>query len=159
MTIDALQWLDQRLETALFQSESTQYVFGIDSYYDGPCAIDYDPWLHAELLGVPVIARSELPKSDMVACYSKRQRAIFTLAGISTAVERCAVTHEIVHHEHGDSGTSRHQEHRADRIAAKRLIRPSRLAEFRGLTDDPGRIAFELDLTEHIVNTYAKHHA
>jgi len=151
-----MQWLDQRLEAALFPSESTRYVFGIDSYYDGPCAIDYDPWLHADLLDLPVITRSKLPKPGMVACYSKKHRAIFTLAGHPHAVERCAIAHEIVHHEHGDIGTNRMQENRADRIAARRLIRPTRLSQLRDISEDPGRLALELDVTEHIMDAYIK---
>lgn len=151
-----MQWLDQRLEQVLFPSESTRYVYGIDSYYDGPCAMSYDPWLHAELLGIPVVTRPVLPRAGMVACYSKKHRAIFTLAGHSHAVERCAIAHEIVHHEHGDVGHHRSQEDRADRIAARRLVRPTLLAQ---LSDpDPARAALELDVTERIMRTYLKHH-
>lgn len=137
-------------------SEPRRFMYGLDGFVDEPDAADYDPWRHAELLELPVVARVELPRPDMVACYSKRQRAIFTLAGLPVAVERCAVAHEIVHHEYGDAGASRLQERRADRIAAKRLIRPSRLAALRGITDDPGRIALELEVTEHIMATYAR---
>lgn len=151
-----MQWLDQRLEAALFPSETTRYVYGIDSYYDGPCAQDYDPWLHADLLGLPIVGRPKLPKPGIVAAYSRKHRAIFTLTNLHSAVERCAIAHEIVHHEHGDIGHSRVQENRADRIAARRLIRPSALAELRESSEDLGRIALELDVTEKIMHAYLK---
>lgn len=151
-----MQWLDQRLEQVLFPSETTRYVYGIDSYYDGPCAMNYDPWLHADLLGVPVVTRTKLPRADAVAVYSKRYRAIFTLPGKPFAVERCAIAHEIVHHEYGDVGHTRSQEDRADRIAARRLLRPSLLSQLHEA--DPARAALELDVTELMMRTYLNNH-
>ena len=151
-----MQWLDQRLEQALFPSDSTRYVYGVDSYYDGPCAMNYDPWLHADLLGIPVVTRPKLPKPGVVAVYSKKYRAIFALPGKPFAVERCAIAHEIVHHEHGDVGHTHGQEARADRIAARRLIRPTLLSQLHDA--DPARAALELDVTERIMSAYLKHH-
>ena len=157
MTIDALQWLDQQIHGALALSPTnTSYVYGIDSDYDGPCALDYDPWEHAELLDVSIVTRDHLPNPRMVACYSKKRRAIFLLPGLPTAIERCAIAHEIVHHEYGDIGTTKSQENRADRIAARRLIRPSRIEQLRHETDDLAHIALELNVTERIMRAYVR---
>ena len=151
MTIDALSWLGSRQ-----RASATGYMFGLDNFVDGPCATDYDPWVHAETLGLPLITRAALPNPKMVACYSSRCRAVFVKPGLSRSVERCAIAHEIVHHEYADVGTTRHQEDRADRVAAHRLIRPGRLYEIGCLTDDLARIALELEVTERIMKTYLR---
>lgn len=133
---------------------STAYMYGIEHFADGPCARDYDPWEHAELLDLPVVFRDDLPDPDMVACYSDEHRAVFVRPHLHTAVERCAIAHEIVHFEHGDIGTNDLQEERADRIAARRLIRPARVEELA--ESDPAVIALELGVTEKIMRTYMR---
>lgn len=133
---------------------STAYMFGVSHFVDGPCARDYDPWEHAEVLDLPVVFRDDLPDAEMVACYSHEHGAIFVRPNLHTAVERCAIAHEIVHFEHGDIGTNDLQEERADRIAARRLIRPWRLEELAEA--DPAVVALELNVTEKIMRTYMR---
>ena len=94
--------------------------------------------------------------SEMVACYSPDHEAVFVRPNLHGVVERCAIAHEIVHFEHGDFGANDIQEERADRIAARRLLRPSRLDEFAGVTEDPGVVALELGVTEKIMRTYMR---
>lgn len=156
MTIDAVEWLRDSERSGRPMPGTTMYMFGRDSYYDGPCAMDYDPWVHAEDLGVPVIYRSRLPRPEMVACYSRRHSAIFALPNLHHATERCGVAHEIVHHENEDVGTTRSQEDRADRVAARRLIRPSRLEQMRHETEDLGVMALELGVTERLMRIYER---
>ncbi|WP_344754581.1 hypothetical protein [Gryllotalpicola koreensis] len=125
---------------------------------DSECAADYDPWAHADDLGAPLVYRADLPLAQMVACYSNRHRAIFVRSGLTNAVERCAVAHELVHYEHRDIGTTTSQERRADRIAAQRLIRPSKLSEVMSITEDIGRAALDLEVTERVMRTYLRFH-
>lgn len=129
-------------------------MYGVDGVGDEADARDYDPWEHAAGLGIPVIFRDDLPDRAMVACYSHVHRAIFVRTGLLAAVERCAIAHEIVHFEHGDIGATTHEEDRADRIAARRLIRPRRLREVAMVTDDPAVVALELGVTERMMRTY-----
>lgn len=131
-------------------------MYGVRHFDDSPRARDYDPWEHAALLGVPVVFRSDLPDPRMVACYSDQHAAIFVRPSLHGAVERCAIAHEIVHYEHADIGTNELQERRADRIAARRLIRPRRLEELSRLTDDPALIALELRVTERLMRTHLR---
>lgn len=133
---------------------STAYMYGVGHFQDGPCARDYDPWEHAEVLDLPIVFRDDLPDAEMVACYSHEHQAVFVRTGLHGAVERCAIAHEIVHFEHGDVGTNDPQEERADRIAARRLIRPWRLDELA--EGDPAVIALELNVTEKIMRTYMR---
>lgn len=132
----------------------TGYMYGVGHFVDGACARDYDPWEHAEMLDLPIVFRDDLPEPDMVAGYSHGHQAVFVRTGLHSAVERCAIAHEIVHFEHGDIGTDDLQEERADRIAARRLIRPLRLEEL-GETD-PAVVALELNVTEKIMRVYMR---
>lgn len=151
MTFAQNEWLE---ENYLGWEDSTAYMFGVAHFADGPCARDYDPWEHAEMLDLPVVFRDDLPEDDMVACYSHEHQAIFVRPGLLESVERCAITHEIVHYENGDEGTDDLQEERADQIAARRLIRPSRI-EMLG-ESDPGVVALELRVTEKIMRVYMR---
>ena len=131
---------------------STAYMYGIRGWHDSPCASDYDPHAHADALGLPVIYR-DLPEDDMVAAYSAEHEAIFVRPNLLRSVERCAIAHEIVHYEHQDIGNTRDQEDRADRIAARRLIRPWRLDTLHGASG-PAAAALELGVTERIMTAY-----
>jgi hypothetical protein len=95
----------------------------------------------------------------MVACYSEKYKAIFVKKLLHSAVERCAIAHEIVHYEYGDIGQDREQERRADRVAARRLVRPSRMYELAERTTDPEVLALEMNVTEHIVEVFLREHA
>lgn len=150
--MEALAWLDKIEE----ERSRTAHMFGRESFIDGDCVIDYDPFLHAESLGLPIVHRRRLPTPQMVACYSRKHNAVFVRPDLHSAVERCAVAHEIVHFEHNDVGTTKSQEDRADRIAAQRLVRPSRVEEIAATTEDPARIALELDVTEKIMRAYLR---
>lgn len=131
-------------------------MYGVSGFDDGPDVRDYDPWEHAAMHSIPIVFRDDLPDTEMVACYSHRHRAIFMRPGLHGAVERCAVAHEIVHFEHADEGADDLQEDRADRVAARRLIRPRRLRELAGVTEDPAVVALELDVTENVMRTYLR---
>ncbi|MGO4488198.1 ImmA/IrrE family metallo-endopeptidase [Microbacterium sp. 2RAF4] len=135
---------------------STAFMFGVNGFEDGPCAYDYDPWVHAEILDLPIVFRDDLPDVDMVACYSQEHEAVFVRTNLHAATERCAIAHEIVHFEHQDVGTDDLQEERADRIAARRLVRPRRIEELSGVTDDPAVVALELNVTEKIMRVYMR---
>ncbi|QJU54384.1 ImmA/IrrE family metallo-endopeptidase [Herbiconiux sp. KACC 21604] len=149
--------------TLTFETEedyegTTAYMFGRDSYYDGPCARRYDPYVHAEDLGLPIIYR-ELPRDDIDACYSEEHHAIFVRPNLHGIVERCAIAHEIVHFEHGDVGDDRKQEDRADRISARRLVRPRDVYDSLEFTNDMERVALEIEVTEKVMAIFIREFA
>lgn len=154
MSIASDSWDNVGYVDDLTSGGSTAYMFGVGHFQDGPCARDYDPWEHAEILDLPVVFRDDLPDPDMVACYSEEHGAVFVRTNLHSAVERCAIAHEIVHFEYGDVGTNDLQEERADRIAARRLIRPWRLEELA--ETDPAAVALELNVTEKTMRTYMR---
>ncbi len=65
--------------------EFSAVMFGVESFYDGACWRDYDPWAHAEMLGAPVVANSTLP-GQMVAAYSRRRGLIFVRPRVRRAL-------------------------------------------------------------------------
>lgn len=131
-------------------------MFGIHAG-DETATVDYDPWLHADMLDVPIATNDTLP-GRMLAAYSRRYNAIFVRSNTHGTAERCAIAHEIVHFERHDVGTTPTQERRADRIAASRLIRPSRAAEIFALYSDVGEVALQLDVTERIMKAWIRHY-
>jgi Zn-dependent peptidase ImmA (M78 family) len=138
---------------------TTSYMFGRDHFYDGPCGRRYDPYVHAENLGLPIIYRTDLPGHDIDAMYTPDHKAIYVRPNLAASVERCAIAHEIVHHEHGDEGEDRKQEDRADRISARRLVRPSDVYDALEFTDDMGRVALELEVTEKVMTIFLREFA
>lgn len=89
----------------------------------------------------------------MVAAYSPDTDRIYLRPGLTPIVERCALAHEIVHWEHGDTGTAK-EEARANRISASRLIRQHELERLLAVTLDLQYIARELDVTVKTLTTY-----
>jgi len=138
-----------------YPPETTGYMFGVDHFYDGPCASDYNPWEHAELLGAEIVSNMTLP-DDMPAAYSHQLDVIFFRAGLPEDVEHTAITHELVHFEHKDDGKHASQEVRADRTTALRLIRPSRLAEELEEHGDIAEAARNMKVTEKIMRLYLR---
>ena len=132
---------------------TTGYMYGIDSFYDGQCASDYDPYVHAELLGAKLVSNMSLPH-DRPAAYSHELNVIFFRADLLEDEERCAIAHELVHFEYKDVGTTRLQEDRAERISTLRMIRPSRLSEALEYSNDYEEAAREIRVTEKMMLTY-----
>ncbi|WP_169581808.1 MULTISPECIES: hypothetical protein [Microbacterium] len=137
-------------------ASSAPRMYGVPGFDDDPEASDYDPWIHAGMLGIPIVFRDDLPDPEMVACYAHEYRAIFVRPNLRRAVETCAIAHEIVHFEYGDVGADEMQEDRADRIAARRLVRPRRVAESAVVTDDAAVVALDLGVTERVMRTYLR---
>lgn len=140
---------------ALANPPSTGYMFGVDSYYDGPCASDYNPWKHADMLGAEIVSNMTLP-DDIPAAYSRQLDVIFFRANLPEDVEYCAIAHELVHFEHKDDGKSQLQEARADRTAALRLIRPSRLSCELEEHGDIAEAARNMRVTEKVMRLYMR---
>ncbi len=62
----------------------------------------YNPWSHAEQLGLRVVYQELSGK--MVAGYAHRIRTIYIDPRLTLSQERSALAHEIIHHERGDDG-------------------------------------------------------
>ena len=130
-------------------------MYGVGEFIDSPEFNDYSPWEHANLLNARVIPNMTLPP-NMPFAYSPELHVIFHRQGLAPDVEWCGLTHELVHYERRDRGKSRREETRADRIAAMRLVRPSRVALSGIDQGDLPALAREFNVTENIMRVAAR---
>lgn len=115
--------------------------------------MNYNPWDHAETLGVSV-GWHPLKHSNGIWLPS-HERIV-----LNTALPEWAVTpvlaHECVHAEYHDPpGQVERHERRANRIAAERLIDPERLEYLAKTTPDYDRLCIELGVTRPMLIEYA----
>ncbi|MCD7100476.1 ImmA/IrrE family metallo-endopeptidase [Pseudoclavibacter sp. 13-3] len=110
----------------------------------------YDPWEHAEQLGIPVY---RYPLKTAPGMWVPDQRAILMRPDLRMFEEICVLAHELVHAEYNDpAGHDGKAERRAHRIAAHRLIDQRELralGRLYGHVDD--RLCHELGVTREIL--------
>ncbi|MCS4276754.1 Zn-dependent peptidase ImmA (M78 family) [Mycetocola sp. BIGb0189] len=111
----------------------------------------YDPYAHAEALGVAVLARRIGAPTGL---WVPRLRVIFVRPGLTARHERSVVAHEVAHVVLGHSATSRKEERAADALAARNLIEDRRFAEVARWTQQRHELAVELGVTERILGAY-----
>ncbi|MEI4273893.1 ImmA/IrrE family metallo-endopeptidase [Klenkia sp. LSe6-5] len=129
----------------------------------------YDPWQDAESRAdLDVVIDPDLPARRGDAWWVPMLRAIAIRADLHPTHERCVLAHELVHVDdddrqlagRGPDGTrlGRRQEQRADRTAARRLIRIRDLvAAVTTHPTDPAAVAHELDVTQHMLRVRLEH--
>lgn len=120
----------------------------------------YDPWRHADQLGLRVIEGD--PGQGNRGLWVGNG-AIIIKPSLTTLQARCTLSHEIVHAQYDPPLIPHHlspkAEVRADRIAAQRLILPREYNQLvRIYPDNPTQLAYELGVTLKILETYIKHH-
>ncbi|GAA1029714.1 MULTISPECIES: ImmA/IrrE family metallo-endopeptidase [Amycolatopsis] len=107
----------------------------------------YDPYVHAESLGVEVV------RSNNVHGWGDYRAGVIRVHGTLTQDEaRCTVTHELVHHEHRDDTLGycgvgwldTRLERQVHATAARRLIVMPELADALRWSDHPNEIAEQL---------------
>lgn len=117
--------------------------------------MSYDPWHHAEQLQLRVIWGNPGPglRGRWVG-----NGIIILRHGLTQVQARCTLAHEIVHAQYDEPFIPQHlspkAEARANRIAAQRLISPADFRRATALYESPAQIAFELDVTPKILETY-----
>lgn len=116
---------------------------------------EYDPWAHAEELGVSVI-EARL-RGDLWGEYRHHDRLIVLRRGMTHREARCVLTHEIMHSLAGDTPTRlghlhRLRERRADLSAALLLVVPHEYAAAEDLYGPlDACIAAELDVIPEVL--------
>ena len=114
----------------------------------------------ADMLGVA------LRKHDggLPGFYDHEARAISTRRGMSPAMYRSTLAHELAHAVSGDTPTGSGyfgamQERRANRFAAKLLINPDTFdADFAWCRGCIEELADELEITQHLLRVYLERH-
>ena len=111
----------------------------------------YDPYEHADRLGIPVL-HGRLRSAN--GLWLPDERVIILRRGLRAWHERQTLTHELGHVCLGHCDTSPRVERLADRWAARKLIAPDHLAEVARVHRDPAQWCIELDVTPHMLETY-----
>lgn len=120
----------------------------IRTFPSGPA---YDPWEHADALGIRVALR---PLTTVNELWLPRLRTIVLKSSMRPAHQRNALAHGIGHAVLGHTDDRPKHERQADRFAAKQLIDPVELRRLTAWCDDPGQVAAELGITRRFLLAY-----
>lgn len=113
--------------------------------------MQYDPYLHAESLGIDVIER---PIRTANGLWIPDHNLIVLKSGMRAIHKRTTLTHELGHACLGHRDDRPKHEVLADRFAAARLIDHDHLLELGGWIEHPARLAEELGVTNRILRVY-----
>jgi Zn-dependent peptidase ImmA (M78 family) len=113
----------------------------------------YDPYEHADRLGIPVIHGRLRSDNGM---WIPAERVIILRRGMRRLLERSTLAHELGHAALGHQDDRPRHERQADIFAARHLIDPRQLASVARDHPDPGYWCTELDVTPHILETYLR---
>lgn len=121
----------------------------------------YSPYAHAYRLGLKVEYVDDLPDSWTGAYHLPARTILLRASGMSAALERSTLAHEIVHAEFGDHGsfaapTVRAHEIRADRISATRLIHWPHLKRLAASGASLATVAQRLCVTSTVLGLYVR---
>lgn len=112
---------------------------------------DYDPWAHAEQLGIEVVVRPLrtahglwLPDMNTIAIHSR----------IRSGAQRLVLAHEIGHADLGHRDDRPKHERQADVYAARNLICPDELEDLYKWCPDEQRVISELGVTTRLFRAY-----
>lgn len=120
----------------------------------------YDPYQHAEELGVTILYRP--PGNGLTGLYIGHRDGrptVLLKPGMSAREERSTLAHELVHVEHDDRPTAdltwhARRERRCNRVAAGRLIERESLLQLASAYEDRGMWAIELGVSGFILDAY-----
>lgn len=116
-----------------------------------PSGTDYDPWRHADELGLRV-ALADLEWANEL--WLPDHRTIVLRRSMRASHQRNALAHGIGHAVLGHRDDRPKHERQADRYAARRLIDPLALRALQAWTQDPAQIAAELGVTRRLLLAY-----
>lgn len=116
-----------------------------------PRGREYDPWEHAEAIGVPVFVRRLRTARGI---YFREYGEIILSDKLRSGDLRLTLAHELGHAEllHPDDRPK--HEKQADQFAAQNLICPDELADLYGWCRDEQKIVAELGVTTRLFRAY-----
>jgi hypothetical protein len=117
--------------------------------------LEYDPYQHADRLGVDVVYRKLRTGNGL---WIPEIRTIFLQSRMRVIHERSVLTHELGHVCLGHSQPSERNELRADRWAVRQLIRDEEIAVVAAGSADPGVWCHELNVSADILERYLYDH-
>lgn len=111
----------------------------------------YDPYEHAEELGITVLHRSIRTAHGM---WLPDHRIIVIRSGLRAVHDRSALAHELGHAHYGHRDDRPKHEIQADRFAATNLIDLDAFRELAKWAPDHHRLATELQVSTRLVQVF-----
>lgn len=111
----------------------------------------YDPYAHAERLGIQVVHRTLRTAHGL---WVPEIRTVFMHNRLRRAHDRSVLTHELGHICMGHRESTPRHELQADRWAARKLIHPDELARVAQYSPDANVWCHELGVTADILERY-----
>ena len=115
----------------------------------------YDPFQHAEDLGIQVLFRPIETANEM---WLPDYETIVIRESMRATHKRTACTHGLAHAILGHRDDRPKHEAQADRYAAELLIHADELAEMLKWAPDPAHLALELGVTMRLLRVYLEIH-
>lgn len=111
----------------------------------------YDPWEHAESMGIEVIVRRLRTANGL---WFPEYGEILIASHLRPAHQRLVLAHEVGHAALAHQDDRPKHEKQADQFAARNLICPDELADLYGWCSDEQRIVAELGVTTRLFRAY-----
>lgn len=112
---------------------------------------DYDPWEHAEQLGIDVAVRRVRTAHGR---WFPEHNTIILSNRLRVSQQRLVLAHEIGHYAYNHPDDRPKHEKQADQFAAQNLICPDELADLYKWVPDEGRLIQELGVTTRLFRAY-----
>lgn len=116
-----------------------------------PRGRSYDPWAHADELGIEVVVR---PLRSGHELWLPDHRTLLVHSRLRSAHQRSALAHGVAHAHLGHEDDRPKHENQADRFAALHLIDPDELADLYKWCPDEQRIVSELGVTRRLFRAF-----
>jgi len=111
----------------------------------------YDPWDHADQLGIPVVVRRLRSAHGL---WMPEYGQILISDRLRVGQQRLVLSHEIGHGVLMHPDDRPKHEKQADQFAAQNLICPDELADLYGWASDERKIVAELGVTTRLFRAY-----
>ena len=112
---------------------------------------DYDPWEHAEQIGVEVVVRRLRTAHGR---WFPEYNQILISDRLRVRDQRLILAHELGHHAYLHPDDRPKHEKQADQFAARNLIDPDELADLYKWCPDEGQLIQELGVTTRLFRAY-----
>lgn len=115
----------------------------------------YDPYEHAEELGLQVLFR---PIKSANELWLPQHRTLVIKEGMRSVHQRNACAHGVAHAELAHPDSRPKHEVQADRLAAENLIEYDHIRDLMRWTPDAHKLAVELGVTTRLLRVYLNVH-
>lgn len=113
----------------------------------------YDPWAHADALGIEIVIR---PIRTAHELWLPEYKTLIVHSKLRAAHQRSALAHGVAHAALAHEDDRPKHERQADRLAALHLIDPEEVADLYKWCPDEQRIVTELGVTTRLFRAFVQ---